>query len=389
MDTQQKTLDREMQEAQKFLEQAPQFDEPFALTRQEKARLVSNKRDKLYHIALRTVLAFMVCVIALMVGFKFCEDFLDANSRIGLLMESISRQEEKLSCPKINVKAEFQDAPESSLVLPLAVPINKEDVSIRNEFTHNKFVITLANYAENIQDEIELLSDSSIMDAVGIYKQDTDVIVEVYCRDVYECNIDVNDSLLTVTFGSLSEQYRAKVVVWLPYEDRNRFALPEWRQEFDKFAKDNGLKLYMASDMLEEYTQEDVIAFANEIKADMVIGIQIETTSEQQSHIKGVCNTSYFIPDFNSVVLTVRMAEIVMDVTQISLTGFEEANENYLLVQKAVVPSALIKIIVNQKEIESVEANYKFNEKLIVALQKTISNVLETYKNEVEVINES
>lgn len=351
----------------------------YALTSAEIRQITAGKRDKLYRLMQIISILFAAVSVVIMAGFKINEGFFDASSRIGILMESINEQENYLSAPKVNVRTIFRDEKKSRLVIPLKELIADENISIREEFTQNKYVITLSGYSESIPYGMELVSDSTIMDAVGVYRQNDDIVVEVYCRDWYDCELVTSRDALTVNFKTAGEDYNASAVIWFPYDDRNRLVLPEWRQGIEKFAADNHVKLYIASDMQEEYSQEDVILFANRIRADMVLGVQVETSDKQQAGLTGICNTAYFIPDYNSAHLSVVMAETFAEVMQIGIQGFEEKGSDYVLVSEAMVPSAVIRISLTQRDIESVENAYKLNEKIAAALEKTMSNVLESY----------
>lgn len=355
-----------------------------ALTRAEEKQAVAKNRDRLYNFTLRAAVVFALCAVLLMTGFKMNEDFFDANSRIGVLMESVNEQENHLTYPKINVTTHLKDEKNAKLVIPLTTSVDIKNVSIREEFTKNKFVITLSGYSENIPDGVELISDSSIMDAVGVYRQNKDVVVEVYCRDQYDYGLAVSNNVLSVSFNGIGEHYAAKAVIWIPYSDRNRLALPEWHQGLEKFAADNNIRLFMASDMQEEYTQSEVIAFANRMKADMVLGVQVEPYDGQQSCLLGVCNTAYFMPGHNSASLSVMMAENFMCLTELEMQGFEEADSNNPLVSEATVPSAMMRITIPQKDKDSVESEYKLNEKIVAALENTMSGVLTQTAQKVE-----
>ena len=135
----------------------------------------------------------------------------------------------------------------------------------------------------------------------------------------------------------------------------------------------------MASDLQEEYSQEDIVLFANRIGADMVLGVQVEGNSEQQSYMTGICNTTYFIPDYNSAQLSVVMAEAFLEAVQIQMRGFEEGGDRYVLVSEATVPSAVIRISLTQRDMESVESEYKLNGKIVAALEKTMGDIVQSY----------
>lgn len=205
-----------------------------ALTRAEIEEITAGKRDELYRSLQIAAVSFAVVSGVLTAGFKINEDFFDASSRIGILMESVNTQENSLMAPKLNVRTAFRDEDRSRLVIPLQEPIAVEDVSVREEFVRNKYVITLSGYSEYVPNGVELVSDSTIMDAVGVYRQNEDVVVEVYCGELYDYELAVGNGALTVDFKEIGDSYAASAVVWFPYTDRNRLALPEWRQSIEK-----------------------------------------------------------------------------------------------------------------------------------------------------------
>ncbi|MDE6365847.1 MAG: hypothetical protein K2L86_16590 [Lachnospiraceae bacterium] len=221
-----------------------------ALTRTETEQILSGKRDRIYHWMTTASVVFAVVSVVMMMAFKQHEGVFDASSRIGILMESVNAQEMRASAPKLNVRTTFRDENGKRLVLPLKEPVASSDIHIREEFTQNKYVITLTGYSKYMPNSVELVSDSSIMDAVGVYRQQEDVVVEVYCVDRYDCELVINDNALAVNFQEIGDLYAASAVIWLPYEDRNRLALPEWRQRLEKAASDHQVRLYLAPDML-------------------------------------------------------------------------------------------------------------------------------------------
>lgn len=351
-------------------------EEPQTLTSAELEQIIAQKRDCLYRKSAVTAVIFCIAAAALMAAFKLNEDFFDASSRFGLLMDSVNAQEENCAYPKINVKAVFDDTAESKLEIPLDALQDHENITIHEEFTKNKFVVTLEGASENIPDGIRLTSDSRIMDAVGIYRQNLDVVVEVYCKETYSYVVENVGNALIVHFLPLRSNYDAVAVVYIPYEDRSRLELPEWHQSLKKYVSDNRIRLFMASDMQESYTQQDVIEFAERIEADVVLGIDVSVDAKaQQTTAAAVCNTTYFISDFNSAQLSVIFAEKLVSETQITFLGFEEADENTPLVALATRPSAMIKISQSQKDAESVETVYKFNERIVAVIKNTLGSI--------------
>lgn len=350
--------------------------EPEALTSAEQEQIVSQKRDTFYKISVGAAIVFFAAATSLITAFKLNEDFFDANSRLGLLMESINAQEENDAYPKINVKVDFDDRNEAKLVIPLGMLDFDDDIVVREEFTKNKLIIKLAGAAEYLSDGIKITSDSQIMDAVGVYRQNLDVFVEVYCRDSYSYALNNVGGQLMVSFFPLRTNYDAVAVVYLPYEDRNRLALPEWQQGITEYAAQNRIRLFMASNMQEPYTEQEIITFAEKIDADIVLGIKVSTDSSiSQTVGTAVCNTTYFLPDFNSAQLSVVFAEAFLSETPFQILGFEEADENTPLVYKATCPASMIKISQTQREADSVESVYKLNEELVATILRTLGTI--------------
>lgn len=356
--------------------EAEETDEPEALTSAEQELIVSQKRDTFYKLSVGVAIVFFAVAASLITAFKLNEDFFDANSRLGLLMESINAQEENDAYPKINVKVEFDDRNEAKLVIPLGMLEFDDDIVVREEFTKNKLIIKLAGASEYISDGIKLTSDSQIMDAVGVYRQNLDVFVEVYCRAPYSYVLSNLGGQLTVSFFPLKTNYDAVAVVYLPFEDRNRFALPEWQQRIMEYAAQNRIRLFMASNMQEPYTEQEIIEFAEKIDADMVLGIKVSIDpSISQTVGTAVCNTTYFLPDFNSAQLSVVFAEAFLSETPFQILGFEEANEYTPLVYMATCPASMLKVSQTQREADSVEAVYKLNEELVATILRTLGTI--------------
>lgn len=354
------------------------IEEPPAITIAEKESLKKEKRNHFYDMAKRAAIVFCIAVVALMTGFKLNEDFFDANSRISLLMERLKEEQQKLSYPKLNVRADFIDEPSSRLAIRLNAPISTQNISVREEFTRNKVVITLSGASADISDGVDIVSDSAIMDAVGVYRQDTDVVVEVYCKDTYSWTLENKSNELSLTFGDIKNAYGSIAVVYMPFEDKNRLVLSEWQQSLSRFAADNNLKLFLSYNMQEDYTAEDIVDFANRMDADMLLGVSVSADdgiAGESARI--VCNSKYFIPNFGSTQLAITAAETILKETRIDVAGFRECGDSDVIVKAATVPAAFIEISQPAEDMVNVEASYKLNENIIEALKDTFAASLE------------
>ncbi len=354
------------------------IEEPPVLTEAEIVSLVREKRNIFYDKALRAAIVFSVVSVLLMTGFKLNEDFFDANSRISLLVERLNEEQQKLLLPKLNVKANFVDEPQSRLAIQLSKPIATQNISVREEFIRNKLVITLSNASADINDGLNIVSDSTIMDAVGVYRQGADVVVEVYCNGNYGWTMDNTSNMLSFSLVDIKKMYDNIAVVYVPYEDKNRLVMSEWQQALSRFAADNNLKLFLAYNMQESYTEQDIVDFANYIDADMLLGVSVNADSViTDDSVQIVCNSEYFIPGFGSVQLAAGAAEAILEETKITVKGFRECGDDDILVKVAKIPAAVVEISQPVSDAANIEASYKLNESIIEAIKGTLTASLE------------
>jgi hypothetical protein len=322
----------------------------------------------------------VIILATITIVYKLNEDYFTDNSRFKMLMDSVSDKVEDGSYPKVNIKVDFNDGGDNSLVIPLETPIDSENVSVKEVFTENKYVISLADYGEYITGDINLIGDLSIMDAAGAYSQNGNVVVEVYCNDNYGYDVEVGESTVTVYFYDLSKEYDYKAVVWVPYSDSNQLGIPMFEDELEEYAKEYGIKLYLPSELEGEYSQGDIIVFANKIKADMVIGIETKRSTEPDSYMAVICNTLFFMPDYDSAALALDLLEGFSNAFDYDVRDFIEADLDDPLVYEAKVPSAVIRLSVADSVTGTDEGMYNLYEGVYYGLKNTIDSVIAKWR---------
>jgi hypothetical protein len=340
----------------------------------------SKRRDKLYDSALTASIVLVLILATIIAIYKLNEDYFTDNSRFRKLVESISTKADEVSYPKVNIKVNFTESDDKNPVISLENPIAVGNVSVRDEFTENKCVITLSGYEEYITGDIELKGDLSVMGAAGAYSQDGDVVVEVFCNNSYDYSVSVDEESVIVGFDEVDSQYDYKAVVWVPYSNQNRLGVSMFKDELDEYGKDNRIKLYLTSELENEYTQEDIIDYANEIGADMVIGIYTDKSEDGKSNLTGICNTLYFMPDYDSTRLCINMVGGFLKAFNYEVRDFEEAEADNPLVYEATVPAALIRLSLAEDETKSDESTYNLYENIYYGIVNTLDSVLAEWR---------
>lgn len=335
--------------------------------------------DKKSNIVLMVSTAvFAVLSLCLMLSFKLNESFFDTHGRIGYLAETeqntILEENAKAVSYKKNIKVSIDDKADQRLILPLLSSISIEKVSVREEFTAKKLVITLQDAIELIAGETLVTTDSSIMEAVGLYKQENNVVLEIYEKSFLAYDLQIEDNKLIVSFNKIEDSYDKKIIVYVPFEKKDRLYSEEWITSLKSIVGDNN-KLYLCSQMREEYTSEQVLDFAKEINADALLELDYIETYDPE-YVEIIYNEDYFIPYFGSTQLASLMKSCLEEKSELAVTAYKKAGEGDILVKDSKCPAAKAVVYV-QTHNEGIEEKYTLNHSLMESLSEVIKNVVE------------
>lgn len=331
-------------------------------------------RDRLYSVTMVCTAAFAVLSIVLMIGFKKNEAFFDSHSHIGMLaekevmdvIEEKQRQEYNYQFMKKNIDIEVDDTRKGNLIIPLNSDVSMDDVDIRHEFTKNKYVITVKNVKNAIDTDSKIISDSTLMDAIGAYNIKDDTVIEVFYNKnkAFVCNVNIDKKMMTLDWQPINQCYEHVVMVSTSFPEKNR--LSELKN--DKF----GDTLILSCGQLqEEYTEQELIEYANKLYADMLIAVDFSINNEK-SYMKIIYNSDYYIPEFGSADLAKLSSEIFSKRTGFEFIGFRTYSEDEIIVSKAKIPS--VRVIFNSyyDENNALEVDYNLNHGIMSAIEDII-----------------
>lgn len=333
-------------------------------------------RDKLYRYAIIWTVAFTIINCGIMAFFKSNETYFDTYSAQNLRGEDDSRETAE-SYVRYNIQVNYVDEAGAKFVLPLTQSVSRDHISIREEFVRDKLVITLKGAAACVETGSQVISDSDIMEAVGIYRQQEDIVLELYCKDAYAYELTQEQNSLTVSFAPLRDKYDIISVIYIDSKEQNRLSGQDM-QALNKLADKYGMKIFASYQMQDDYTQQEIIDFADHIHADMVLGVSVEQSAEHEK-VETICNSEYFIPDFGSVELAAIMTDSMCRIYGTGTAGIAEADEKCPLVSDATIPSALTIYYTTRNESERPELEYDLNRKLMNALADMYEQILSVY----------
>lgn len=337
------------------------------------------KRDRLYRGTVIAVVVFALATCGLIGCFKYYEDYFDSHGRIAVVAEAALVEQKNAALSTIrkrNFRVSIVDEPGAKLVIPFQTQTQKSNITVCEEFTHNKLVVTLKGGTTYIEEGSVLTSDSAWMEAVGVYRQNEDIVIEVYCHDACGYQTVYENGVLTVSFLPLREQYENCIVVYTPWSNRNNIHRNEWNQAIQRMQEEYQIKIFSTIAMQEEYTAQEVIEFANRVHANMVIGMEL--VDSQDTQVVTVCNPDYFIPVFGNVELAALQEQEFAQKTGLTVMGIRSVEEEQSWLKQSGVPTALTQFYVSLDQ-KSVEQNYNLNQKMMEALGGIIKRVTERH----------
>ena len=180
-------------------------------------------QDKLYRHAVIWTIIFAVVSCAVMVIFKMNEAYFDSYSVV--LLQEDNAPQEQTSVARYNMKVELEDKAQSELILPLTQKLSADHVTVREDFVEEKMVVTMKGAASCLESGSLVTIDSNILDAVGVYRQQEDIVLEMYCKDAYGYELSLEENQLVVSFVPLRSQYQIVSVIYVPLKDRENLSI--------------------------------------------------------------------------------------------------------------------------------------------------------------------
>ena len=337
------------------------------------------KRARLYRGTVIAAVAFTLIACGLMGCFKYYEEYFDSHGRIAVVAEAALVEQKNASLSTIrkrNFRVSIVDEPGAKLIVPFKTQTQKSYITVCEEFTQSKLVVTLKGGTSYIEEGTKLISDSTWMEAVGVYRQDDDIVIEVYCHEVCGYQIVYENGMLTLSFLPLREQYNDFMVVYTPWSNRNNIHRNEWNQAIQKLEEEYSVKIFSTIAMQEEYTAQEVMEFANRVHANMVVGMELVDSQDMQ--VVTVCNPEYFIPVFGNVELAALQEQEFAQKTGLPAMGVQVIREAQDWMKQSGVPTALTRFCVSLDQ-KNVEQNYNLNQKMMEALESIIGQVIERH----------
>lgn len=263
------------------------------------------------------------------------------------------------SSPEDNSVGElrFTEADETAdyICIPLENNILAENVTIENHYMDRQVWISIKGASEEYYAEAALSGNFSYITR-GIYEiREEGVVLKLSTRELYECHSTLEEKNLYIEMIRPREVYDKIIVIDAACGGSDMGISANDILEKDivldivkqaKLLLDNtDIKVYYTRTEDADVTVESRVALANEVQADMLISIRLNSGEDEEFYgVEAIYNANYYLPGFNSVSLADRVERAV--VTRISGrgNGLYEAADSDILVQEAKVPVTVLQV---------------------------------------------
>lgn len=253
------------------------------------------------------------------------------------------------------------------LCIPLPESIKPEEVTVENHYMDQELWVSIKpENPEKIQGFYEDNAASADRARVleGHFEEDEKQIILRFRLDgLYEYQNVFRDSTLRVSFLHPKEVYDKVLVIDAAYggaefgvRDGNFMAKDVTlgiARELKSRLDETEMKVYYTR-MDDSYlSQESRSRLAELAEADMLIRIEAGSSEDTGRYgTETVCNSRYFIPEFDSVKLADILEREVVTAISGKAAGLMEAGEEDAVVKNAVIPAAAVRVgyLTNEKE---------------------------------------
>lgn len=255
---------------------------------------------------------------------------------------------------------------EEDIIIPLGEGVKAENVTIENHYAQKEIWIGIEETDKNFYAKEKIAGNlSQVVNAI-FGRDDGCIWLKFLVNDLFECESVLEENRLCIKLVEPKEMYE-KIVLIDPWYDEEmalgtytkaqaeKLLLDIGRQLEEKAVASGSVKLYHTWTEGEPPSLEERERLLKEVEADYYIGIGLNS-AEDVSHygVETIYNGTYFIPKIGSVELADSLEKNVTIQVSGRANGLTKAQEADMIVQRATVPAALVKVgyVTNEKEAE-------------------------------------
>lgn len=274
---------------------------------------------------------------------------------------------------------------EKYLCIPVKESVKAEQVSIENDYMDRELWISIQGQPQDFYEKETVSGNTGkVIGGTYEYKEDN-TLLKFRLTDVYEYRSTLNNNILYVELVSPREIYDKIVVIDAAGSESgsglaNSITLDIARRLKQKLDMTD-VKAYYTRTKQGAADKESRVQIANATKADMLIGIAVNTSEDASQYgIEAVYNDTYFIPEFGSVELADLLERKVVTAVSNRGVGLSAAGVDDYVLQNAQVPAATVQVgyLTHDKEGKLLQKE-DYRDKIADGIYQAILNAYEDY----------
>ena len=268
------------------------------------------------------------------------------------------------------------------LCIPLAETTTDDKLKLEAHYVEQQLCITIQDQEEDFYSQNKITGNASAVNKIlwNYNKNATQLLVQL--NSVYEHDAFCKNNMLYLEFKKPGDSFD-KIVVLDAGSQHGRITTDVIQRLRAKLSQNQtDIKVYYTGIDSMDTTMEKRVAFANQLKADMFVSIQVldDELHPEKKGVQAICNPTFFIPALNSVSLSDILEQNICKKTGASANGMVEGTKEDVLVNEATIPASVIQIgNISNKHDESMLEDEAYVEKIADGIFQGIKDAY-TYK---------
>lgn len=254
-------------------------------------------------------------------------------------------------------KLTFQlgEADTSYLRIPIPAGCRAAEIAVENYYMNKEIRIFVPRAEEEFYVENFISGNREAVIEGTFDIAEEGIVLNFQLTGIYECRTILENENLYISFQAPKEMYDKIVVIDPAYggmdsggnvdELKGKDITLQIARKLKEKLDESDIKAYYTRMDDTNPAREDRIRFANEVKADMFIRIEINSSEDTSVYgTETIYNGDYFIPGFGNIELSDCLErEVVTAIKGKALGLIEAENEDYELLE-ATIPAATVRV---------------------------------------------
>ncbi|MEG1847378.1 MAG: N-acetylmuramoyl-L-alanine amidase [Lachnospiraceae bacterium] len=245
------------------------------------------------------------------------------------------------------------------LEIPLSANTTEEQILLKSDYMEHTLHIMIEGLDENFYEKSMIEGNSAYVDSLSYHYNNRVTELMIHLTDIYEYTAFYKNNMLYLEFELPRTRYHQLLVIDAGNQESSDDLTPMIAQKLKDRLAQTEIKVYDTCMDTENPSVEKRVAFANQIKADMLISIQVrESVETSENMVQTIYHPTFFIPYLSSIELSNIVEREVAKSIGCQGKGLIAAGKQDVIANRATVPAAMVELghVTDREEAKDTEA---------------------------------